>query len=182
MPNLLAISGSHRAASFNTHLLNALVELAPEGTSIKLVDYSDIPLYNQDAEAAFPEVVTALKEKIRAADGIIIATPEYNRGVPGVLKNLVDWTSRPYGDSAWGGKPVYVLGATIAGTGTALAQYQLKQSLLYLNAYVLGQPETYVSDAHGKFDAEGTLTDQATKDHLAAALATFTTFIDRVRA
>lgn len=169
---ILTISGSQRAASINTMVIKSLPGLAPEGHDVSFLDYLAIPLYSQDLEATFPESVTALKQQIRDADAIVISTPEYNRSIPAPLKNLVDWTSRPYGDSAWVGKPVLVMGATGGNVGTALAQADLRKVLLYLDARVLGQPETYITAAHEKFSAEGALTDEATKEHLRKALAT----------
>ncbi len=178
---LLAISGSLRKASYNTALVKAFEALAPENVEIEHADISTIAMYNQDNDAAFPPDVIELKAKIRAADGIIIATPEYNRSIPGVLKNALDYTSRPYGDGAWTEKPVYVVGASIAGTGTALAQAELRKVLMYFNCRVLGQPEFYCASAAGKFNEAGELTDEDTKKYIVGAFAAFTAFIDRVR-
>ncbi len=170
--NILAFSGSFRKGSINSGLVRAAVSLAPEGMAITQVDFSDLPLYNQDMEAQFPTEVAALKEKIRAADGIVVATPEYNRSIPGVLKNMFDWTSRPYGDNAWSGKPVALMGAG-GSVGTAVAQSHLKEILLYLDARVLGQPEFYVNGfTPGIFDKDGNLIDEKTKEYVARLLAT----------
>ncbi|MDB4992529.1 MAG: NADPH-dependent oxidoreductase, partial [Parcubacteria group bacterium] len=128
-------------------------------------------LFSQDLENPFPESVTALKDQIKAADVVIISTPEYNRTIPAALINLLDWTSRPYSQGAWVGKTVLLMGATPAGTGTTQAQADVRKSLLYLDARVLGQPETFISSAHEKFSAEGELTDAATKEHLTKVLA-----------
>jgi len=177
--NILTISGSQRAASLNTMLLRALPACAPDGMSFTQLDYSALGLYNQDLEASFPEVATQLKAQIRAADAVIISTPEYNRSIPAPLKNLIDWTSRPYGDSAWAGKPVYVIGATGGAIGTALAQADLRKVLLYLDARVAGQPEVYLSGAMQKFGEDGALTDDATREHLKAALAAFAAFVGK---
>lgn len=186
MAKLLLISGSSRKGSFNTALAHAFGNALPEGSTAEFADYADVPLYNQDLEAsAYPEPVKTLKAKIRDADGIVIATPEYNRSVPGYLKNMIDWTSRPYGDNAWAGKSVYVTGASGGVIGTALAQYALKQSLLYLDARIMGQPETYVNFAAEKFApapeayGAGALEDDSTKKHLADAAAAFVAFIDK---
>ena len=139
---LLVISGSLRKDSLNTKLARAFIARAPEGVTMELADISTIPLYNGDEEAAhFPEVVVSLKDKIKESDGIVLITPEYNRSMPGVLKNVLDYTSRPYGDSAWTGKPVFVAGATGGPIGTALAQYDAKKVLLYVGAHPLPQPE-----------------------------------------
>lgn len=183
MPNyrLLAISGSLRKDSYNTSLVNAFIKGAPEGTDIETLDWSATPIFNQDDEVSFPALVTEIKEKIKAADGIIISTPEYNRSIPGPLKNLLDWTSRPYGDSAWAGKPVFVVGAAGSPVGTALAQADVKKVMLFNNAIVMGQPEFYMGLAHTKFDAEGNLTDEDTKQHIGDHLTKFTAFIEKVR-
>ncbi len=175
--NILMISGSQRAASFNIHLLKALPELAPEGHEFSLLDYSSLPLFSQDLESPYPAEAAALKEKIRAADGIIISTPEHNRSMPAALKNLFDWTSRPYGENAWKGKRAYVMGTTISTTGTTLAQADVRKVLLYLDAQVMPQPELYVSQAPEKFSEDGTLTDDDTKEHLRAALKRFDAFV-----
>lgn len=174
---LYALSGSLRENSYNTSLLKAFIEHAPEGVTIELLDTSTVPLYNQDLEADFPEAVALLKEKISSADGIIIATPEYNRSVPGTLKNVIDWTSRPYGQNAWKGIPVYVVGASVGPIATALAQYDVKKIMLYLDARVLGQPEFYLGNATEKFSTEGVLTDVPTIDHVESSLEAFLAFI-----
>ncbi|MES2023599.1 MAG: NAD(P)H-dependent oxidoreductase [Patescibacteria group bacterium] len=169
---ILAISGSLRKYSINTGLLKAVVGLGGDDMEITLADISTLPMYNQDLEASFPEVVTNLKKQISEADGVIIATPEFNRSIPGALKNMLDWTSRPYGDATWKGKPVATMGATTSTLGTGLAQYHLKQILLYLNTHVLGQPEFYLN-ASEKFDKEGNLTDEKTKEHIKKLLDVF---------
>ncbi len=179
---LLAISGSLRKDSYNTSLLRAFAEYAPEGVTVTFADIGVLPLFNQDDEAAFPEVATTLKEQILAADGILIATPEYNRGMPGVLKNALDWTSRPYGHNAWVNKPVYVMGASSGPIAAALAQYNVKQVLTYLNAFVMGQPEFYCGVAASKFDESGKLIDEGTREHVVTGTQAFLTYIDRVRA
>lgn len=178
--NLLALSGSLRKDSFNTALINAFKKQAPEGVDIEIADLGVLGLYDQDEEATFPAEVVALKEKIRAADGIIISTPEYNRSIPGVLKNAIDWTSRPYGDNAWAGKPVFVMGASVGPIGTAVAQYEVKKIMLYLDALVMGQPEFFVGVAQAKFD-EGNLTDSETIKHVDSGLMAFLAFIERVK-
>lgn len=175
---ILAFSGSLRKQSTNTGLIRAVIDIANrEGIDVTLEDISSMPLYNQDMEAEFPKEISELKKRIREADGIIIATPEFNRSIPGSLKNMFDWTSRPYGDSAWDGKPVVTMGASPGGIGTALAQYHLKQILLYLNTRVLGQPEFYVGTSSEKFDKEGNLIDDKTKEYIERLLKTFKEFI-----
>lgn len=170
MKKIIAISGSLRKDSFNTHLARAAVELAPEGVEIEVVNIGSIPLFNQDLDQQFPIAAQDFKNKVRQADGIIFATPEYNRSIPGVLKNAIDWASRPYGDNAFAGKTVFVTGASIGPIAAALAQYHLKQIMLYLDARVLGQPEFYLGNAGSKFDAQGNLTDESTREHLKKAI------------
>lgn len=170
MKTFIAISGSLRKDSYNTHLLNAAKDLAHDaGAEIKLFDIANVPFYNQDLEASFPKEVQDLKDAIESSDGVIFATPEYNRSVPGVLKNAIDWASRPYGMNSFKGKPALVLGASIAPTSTALSQYHLKQILNYLDARVIGQPEFFMGPAQTKFEA-GKLIDEQTREHLKNAL------------
>jgi chromate reductase len=169
--NILTISGSNRTGSFNTMLVKALPALAPDHSFTQL-NYSELPLFSQDLENPFPELATSLKESIQSADAIIVSTPEHNRSMPAALKNLLDWTGRPYGQSAWIGKTVLLMGASPAPTGTTLAQADVRKVLSYLDAHVMGQPETYISSAHEKFSADGEITDASTKEHLAKALAT----------
>ena len=179
--NILTVSGSLRKSSYNTGLLRALKERAPEGVEIEILDISNLSVYDQDADANFPAEVAAMKEKIKAADGIILATPEYNRSMSSAMKNFIDWSSRPYGTAPWGGKPVCTIGASMAHTATAFAQADLRKSLLFLDAHVLGQPEFYLGVAHEKFDESGTLTDESTKQHLDAVLAALMAQIDKNR-
>jgi chromate reductase len=167
--NIVALSGSLRKDSFNTALLRALQALAPEGMQIEIVEIGNLPLYSQDEETAFPAVAQALKDKIETADGIIIATPEYNRSIPGVLKNAIDWASRPWGQNSFAGKPVLTMGVSVGKIGTAVAQSHLRQIMVYLDTKVIGQPEFYLGPAQELF-GEGGLTDEPTKELLAKAL------------
>ena len=169
--NIIAISGSLRKASLNTALLRALQPLAPSGMQIEIVAVGDLPLYSEDSEVSFPPAVQALKTKIEAADGIIIATPEYNRSIPGVLKNVIDWVSRPYGQNSFAGKPVLTAGVTVGKIGTAVAQSHLRQIMVYLNTDVIGQPELYLGPAGEIFDGEGNILNGSTKELLTKALA-----------
>ena len=168
--NIVAISGSLRKDSFNTALVHTLQSLAPAGMKIEVAEIGDLPLYDQDAEATFPAEAKTLKDKIEAADGIIIATPEYNRSIPGVLKNAIDWASRPWGKNSFAKKPVLVAGVSVGKIGTAVAQSHLRQILLYLDAEVIGQPELYLGPSQTVFDKEGTITDASTKELLTKAL------------
>ncbi len=176
--NIVAISGSLRKDSFNTALLHALQALAPADIKIEIADIGNLPLYNQDAEVSFPAEAKALKDKIEEADAIIIATPEYNRSIPGVLKNAIDWASRPWGENSFAGKPTLTLGVSVGKIGTAVAQSHLRQILAYLDTRLVGQPEVYIGPAQEVFDAEGSLIDAGTRDLLAKALVTL---VERAR-
>ena len=172
--NILAFAGSLRAGSYNRALLRAAQELAPAGMKIATFDLIDVPLYNGDVEAAgAPEGVTRFKQAIREADGVLMATPEYNHGVPGVMKNAVDWASRPPRSAPLDGKPVAILGASPGITGTARGQSQLRQAFEFTNSYAMPQPEILVFQAHEKFGPDGTLADEATRVHLQRFLVAF---------
>jgi chromate reductase, NAD(P)H dehydrogenase (quinone) len=166
MPNIkiLGIAGSLRKASFNRAALRAAQGLVPTGATLEILDLPDLPGFNQDNEKSPPAAVTDMKVKIRAADAILLVTPEYNYSMPGVLKNAIDWASRPYGDSAWKGKPVAVMGASVGALGTARAQYDLRKCLVFLDMPTVNQPEVMISAAASKFDQGGNLTDQTAKD------------------
>jgi chromate reductase len=161
---VLAIAGSLRRGSYNRAAIRAAQALAPEGADIEIFDLEGIPPFNQDDEANPPAKVAELKKRVREADAILIATPEYNYSIPGVLKNAIDWGSRPYGDSAWEGKPVAVMGASIGTLGTARAQYHLRQVFVFLDMHPVNRPEVMIATASSKFDAEGNLTDEKTKE------------------
>lgn len=167
---ILGIAGSLRQASYNRALLRAAQSLAPPEAEIEVFELDDIPGFNQDDESNPPPKVAALKAKVRAADAILFVTPEYNYSIPGVLKNAIDWASRPYGDSAWSGKPVAIMGASIGGTGTARAQYHLRQTFVFLNMHALNQPEVMVANATSKFDEQGNYLDAAGKQLISQLL------------
>src|SRR5687767_273497 len=135
MATILGIPGSLRKASYNKAALRAAQALVPAGTTLEIFELDGIPPFNQDDEQNPPPRVTELKARIRAADAVLICTPEYNYSVPGVLKNAIDWASRPYGDSAWTGKPVAIMGASVGVLGTARAQYHLRQMCVFLDMY-----------------------------------------------
>ena len=162
--HILGVCGSLRKASFNTALLRAAVELAPPGISIETADISGIPPFNQDDEMNPPRAVADFKAGIRAADGILFATPEYNYSIPGVLKNAIDWASRPYGDNAWDGKPVAVMGASPGPLGTARCQYHLRQSFLNMNVHAVTRPEVMLGNAPERFDENLRLTDAKSRE------------------
>jgi len=160
---ILGIAGSLRKGSFNQGVLQAAVGLAPEGATIEIFDLDGIPGFNQDLEQNPPDKVAELKRKIRESDAILFVTPEYNYSIPGVLKNAIDWASRPYGDSAWDGKPAAIMGASIGGIATARAQYHLRQMMVFLNMFPVNQPEVMIGNCTEKFDGQGNLTDDETK-------------------
>jgi chromate reductase len=164
--SILGFAGSLRKDSYNKALLRAALEMVPAGAVLEIFELEGIPPFNQDLENRPPEKVKEFKAKIRAADAILIATPEYNYSIPGVLKNAIDNASRPYGDNAFDGKPAAIMGASIGMLGTARAQYHLRQSLVFLNMYPLNQPEVMVPLAHEKIDQNGRLTDQKTREKI----------------
>jgi chromate reductase len=177
---VVGFAGSLRRSSYNRALLHAAAELAAPRLHVVVHDLSPIPLYNADVEAAgAPSAVMELRTAVRQADALLIATPEYNHGVPGVLKNTIDWLSRPPRDSALNGKVAAIMGASPGMTGTARSQTQLRQAFVFTNTYALLQPEVLVARAHEKFDADGRLTDQRTRDFLETFLAGFADLISR---
>lgn len=160
---ILGICGSLRRESFNKAALDAATELVPEGASIDVFDIDGFPGFNQDDEQNPPEKVVEFKKRIREADAILFVTPEYNYSVPGVLKNAIDWASRPYGDSAWDGKPAAIMGASIGAIGTARAQYHLRQMMVFLNMFPINRPEVMIAYAPKGFDVDGNLTDETSR-------------------
>ena len=161
---ILGIAGSLRKASYNRAALRAAQQLVPDGASLETFELDGIPAFNQDEERNLPAKVVDLKVRVRAADAILFVTPEYNYSVPGILKNAIDWASRPFGDSAWTGKPVAVMGASVGVTGTARAQYHLRQTFVYLDMYPLNKPEVMLGSAAQRFDEQGNLTDDKAKE------------------
>jgi chromate reductase len=168
---ILGIVGSLRKDSYNHFALKAAQGLVPDGAVLKLIELHGIPVFNQDTEMAMPAAVLEFKRQIRAADAILFATPEYNYSVAGVLKNAIDWASRPYGESAWTGKPAAVMGASTGSLGTARAQYHLRQILVSLNMPTVNQPEVMIGHAAQRFGLDGRLTDEPTRQHIQALLA-----------
>ncbi len=161
---VLGISGSLRKKSFNTSALRAAQELAPSGMQIELFDLASIPLYNEEIyEKGFPPSVESLRREIKAADALLIATPEYNYSVPGVLKNAIDWVSRPP-EQPFDGKKIAIMGASPSLFGSARAQYHLRQCFIYLNGVILNRPEVFIGNAMEKFDKDGKLIDSKTQE------------------
>ncbi len=179
--NILAISGSLRAASLNTGLLLAAAELAPAGLNITIHPLDDVPLYNGelDRDEVRPAGAKALIAAVRAADGVLLATPEFNYGIPGVLKNALDWASRPAYQSVFAGKPVSIVSASPSRVGGARAQGQLKQVLLGMLSAVHPYPEFLVPGA-GHMFKDGRLSDESTREHLAGLLANFAAWVRRL--
>jgi chromate reductase len=169
---IIGIVGSSRKGSFNRALMDAFIKRVPKDIEIEIADIDSIPFYNADEEDPYPLSAQALKDHLWTADAFIIATPEYNRGVPGVLKNAIDWMSRPKGPSPFSFKPVLVVGASDGNIGTAVAQSSLKITLLHLNAQVLGKPEFFLGMAQDKFDGNGNLIDEKTGAFITSALMT----------
>ena len=177
MIRILGIAGSLRSGSYNRAALRSAQQLAPSEVVLDSFDLEGIPPFNQDHEQSPPQRVIELKAQARAADAILFVTPEYNYSIPGVLKNAIDWASRPYGDSAWDGKPVAIMGASIGTLGTARAQYHLRQMFVFLNMFPLNSPEVMIANAQDKFDNRGALQDEATRQkiqQLIQALAKWT--------
>jgi chromate reductase, NAD(P)H dehydrogenase (quinone) len=178
---ILGIAGSLRRGSFNAALLRQAIAMAPEGMTIESFDIAQVPLYNEDVrQQGFPPQVEDLRARIKAADGLLIVTPEYNYSIPGVLKNAIDWASRPP-EQPFDGKPIGLMGASAGVLGGARAQYHLRQCFIFLNGLVMNRPEVMIPAAQNKFDADGSLTDQATRDFVSAHLAAFKAWVLRLR-
>ena len=180
--HILGISGSLRKQSLNSAALRAAQKLLPQGVTLEIFDLAPIPMYNGDLreEQGFPEPVQQLRAKIAAADAVLIVSPEYNYSVPGVLKNAIDWASRAP-DQPFDGKPVAIMGASPGGLGTARMQYHLRQVFVYLNGMLLNKPEVMISHAAAKIDAEGNLTDQATREHIEKMLQALVAWTVRLK-
>jgi chromate reductase len=162
--NILGFAGSLRKGSYNRALLRAAMELVPKDAKLEIFDLEGVPPFNQDFEHSPPDKVREFKAKIKSADAILIVTPEYNYSVPGVLKNAIDWVSRPYGDNALEGKPVAMMSASTGMLGGARAQYHLRQCFIFLDMRPINRPEVMVTFAPQKFDEKGRLTDENTRE------------------
>ena len=160
------IVGSLRKDSFNRQLATAISRLTPADFTFEHLEIGDLPLYNQDDDANPAAPVTRLKNEIASSQGLLFVTPEYNRSYPGVLKNAIDHASRPYGQSAWAGKPGGVIGISVGATGTGLAQQHLRNVLAYLDVPTLGQPEIFLQLKEGFFDADGNIANEGTRAFL----------------
>lgn len=178
--DIAVLVGSLRKGSFNRMTAHALMELAPESLKLEIVEIRDLPLYNQDDDPAPPAESAAFKQRIAAADAVLFVTPEYNRSIPGVLKNAIDIASRPYGQSAWNGKPAGVISVSPGAIGGFGANHNLRQSLVFLNMPPMQQPEAYIGNCAGLFDAQGKLTNESTRKFLRSFLDAFAAWIDRL--
>lgn len=167
---IFAFAGSLRKDSYNKALLRAAAELLPENTELEIFDLEGIPLFNQDNESQPLAKVKEFKAKIKAADAILIATPEYNYSIPGVLKNAIDCASRPYGDNSFDDKPLAIMGASIGNIATARAQYHLRQSCVFLNMHPLNKPEVMVGVVQQKMDNSGKIVDEKTREMIKSML------------
>lgn len=182
MITVIALSGSLRRESFNTKLLRAFVAQAPEGVDVKHIEIGGLPLINQDFEHNLPPKVQALHATIKEADGVLLVTPEYNRSYSPVLKNALDWGSRPYGSNDWDGKPVGIVGCSTGMWGAFGAQHHLRQVMVFLNMHPLQQPEFYLAHAAEKFDTQGKLIDPVTQEKINEYWAAFVPWIKKVNA
>lgn len=166
MINILAFAGSLRKSSLNRALLNNAVELCPEGMNMRIYSLDGLPLYNEDIEKeGVPAVVQEFRNAIREADGLLIAVPEYNYSLPGVLKNAIDWASRPVADSSLSAKPAGIAGVSGGTSGTAKSQMHFRQIAVVTNMHVMNRPEFLMQKGNEKFDAEGRLNDEITREH-----------------
>jgi chromate reductase, NAD(P)H dehydrogenase (quinone) len=178
---ILGVAGSLRRGSFNAAALRAAQDLAPTGMTIEIFDLAPIPMYNDDVRLeGYPPPVADFRARIKAADGLLLATPEYNYSTSGVLKNAIDWASRPP-EHPFEGKPIGLMGASAGALGTARAQYHLRQMFVFLNGFVMNRPEVMIPGAQGKFDAEGELTDQQTRDFMSAHLVALKAWVLKMR-
>jgi chromate reductase len=178
---ILGIAGSLRKGSYNRAALRSAQKLLPDSARMEIFELDGIPPFNQDLETQPPSAVSEMKSEIRSADAILFVTPEYNYSVPGVLKNAIDWASRPHGDNAWDGKPAAIMGASIGVFGTARAQYHLRQIFVYLNMYALNRPEVMIPSAADKFDATGNLIDEDTRKRIKELMLALTNWTLRLK-
>ena len=176
--NIAVLVGSLRKESFNRKMATALIGIAPPSLALEIVEIRNLPLYNQDDDANPAAASAAFKARIQQADAALFVTPEYNRSVPGVLKNAIDIASRPYGKSAWNGKPAAVISVSPGAIGAFGANHHLRQSLVFLNMPALQQPEAYIGGAAGLFDEQGKLINDSTRDFLKKFLDAFAAWIE----
>jgi len=178
---ILGIAGSLRKNSYNRSALRAAQGLVPEDAILDIFELDGMTLFSEDNEREPPAKVVEIKRRIREADAILIVTPEYNYSIPGVLKNAIDWASRPYGDNVWADKPAAIMGASIGKLGTARAQYHLRQVFVFLNVHPLNHPEVMIGNAADHFDSQGNLTDERTKDSIRRLLGNLVSWTRRLQ-
>lgn len=176
--NIAVLVGSLRKESFNRKMANALIGMAPPSLALEIVEIRNLPLYNQDDDVNPPAASAAFKARIQQADAVLFVTPEYNRSVPGSLKNAIDIASRPSGKSAWNGKPAALISVSPGAIGAFGANHHLRQSLVFLNMPALQQPEAYIGGAAGLFDDQGKLVNDSTRDFLKKFLDAFVAWIE----
>ena len=177
---ILGIAGSLRRGSYNQAALRAAKLLVPENSGIDIFQLDGIPMFNEDDEKRPPSSVAELKKRIRSANSVLIVTPEYNYSIPGVLKNAIDWASRPHDDNAWSGKPAAIMGASVGPIGTARAQQHLRQILVALNLFLLNTPEVVIADAAHRFNEDGNLIHEPTKQLIQELLQNVVDFTRRL--
>ena len=180
--NILGFAGSLRKGSYNRALLRAATELLPKDARLDIFDLEGIPPFNQDLENSMPEKVREFKAKIRAADALLIVTPEHNYSVPGVLKNAMDWASRPYGDNSFEGKPVAIMSASTGMFGGVRAQYHLRQVFVSLNMHCVNRPEVFVALANQKIDEKGKVKDEPTREKIRQLVESLVAWTIRLKA
>jgi chromate reductase len=176
--DVVALVGSLRKESLNRKMAVALLAMAPRSLKLEIVEIGGLPLYNQDLDANPPPAATEFKDRIRKADAVLFVTPEYNRSVPGALKNAIDVASRPKGESAWSGKPCAIVSVSPGAIGAFGANHHLRQSLVFLDMPAMQQPEAYIGGADKLFDAQGSLTSDSTRAFMSKFLAAFAKWID----
>jgi len=178
--NIAVLVGSLRKDSWTKKVANAMIELAPTSLSFEHIEIGALPHYNQDLETATPPGEwVAFRDRVRPVDGVLFATPEYNRSVPGVLKNAIDVGSRPYGKSVWSGKPAGVVSVTPGALGAFGANHALRQSLVFLDMPAMQQPEAYINQAGGLFGADGKLVKDDTREFLTKYMAAFARWVEQ---
>jgi len=178
---IFGFAGSLRKGSYNKALLRAAAELLPGYAELEIFDLEGMPLFNADLEQSPPATVREFKAGVRTADVLLIATPEYNYSIPGVLKNAIDWGSRPHGDNCFENKPVAIMGASIGMIGTARAQYHLRQSCVFLNMHPVNRPEVMIPFAKDKIDKDGRLTDEQTRAKIKELIDSLTAWAGRLK-
>jgi len=178
---IFGFAGSLRKDSYNKALLRVAIELVPKSAKLEIFDLEGIPPFNQDLENYMPEKVKEFKAKIKRADAILIATPEHNYSIPGILKNAIDWASRPLGDNSFEGKPVAIMSASPGTLGGARAQYHLRQVLVSLNMYAVNRPEVIVASVDEKIDEKGNLTDEETRKRIRQLLESLVDWTKRLK-